>query len=776
MDTTNAFTRIFDIDESISEDYRTLAVLEKLEEEGYSYLIKSYVKYKEDYNINVKDVFEYLFKHVFEDAINNSTISCLKDEDIRNLIDMFIDSDEDSLNWFIEIIGIELLFEGIQKCVLAYYLLQYDSFKIFHKMVTKMFFRIDDKYLIECFNNETFIHLLTFSLIGKDSEETNNTILTTKEYLLQKFKSESTKNKIIERIYDIVDKDMILNSKNLNNPHIVVKYEYFQMVHFYMLITKLFNDIITTDKFNITTISSKNHNFTMFNQLKENDEPVTFNDKLIITIIAGFLLIFESLPAYYNIILAQTTNPFFSVFGIETHSRSTIVSSIVSNIIMNADFCDDIAIFLYKNYFTQLYDNNITGFFDINVGFLNYIGHNEKVLVKIPEYKQLIIDFYKGDKFVSNVYERSTACSIILNHLTKNKMFDFSDDQVIYDIVKGSILSFEKFTKKLTGHDKYLVRNRCFNILTKLNNLNNDKFKESINSILNENALITDRFILHVFDQVKSVSEMFSELQSQERNETTSAKLTSVIIFYSNLVNQVKILVDLDLDIIKNTIAKGELIDTVLICITHSLKEYMITNKGQIKHMSMKDTEYITVYYNTIKRILLLISKMREIGDFNKLLIEDDLFSSKFFSMVYMTLLTYGKMTDEENIKIGELISGISYDKQLYEQQQLKEDYIDPEEIPDEFKDPLTYIPIEKPIALYKNEPKKEYYIFDEKVIMRHLLDSGNHPYTREKISIEGVRALNNKDEVKKYLENFMIDFAQWKKEHLLVKDKSTKE
>lgn len=775
MEANNAFAHVFDIDPSLPEDFRTLAVLEKLEEGGYNYLIKAYGKYKKDYNHDVKGTFEYLFKHIFEETIKDPKSSCLKDEDIRKLIDMFTDSDEESLNWFVKTLGNDLLFKGIQEFILAHYLLKYESFAIFHKIITRLFFRVDDKYLIECFNNETFIHLLSFSLIGKDPEETNKIILSTKDYLLKRFESQSTKDKITERIFDIVDKDMPLNSKNLNNPMIQPKYEHYQMVHLYMFITKLFGELMTEEKFNMKTISSKNHKFTLFNQ--KNEEPVTLNDKYIITIISGFLSVYEPLPAYYKIVSAQS-NPFLSFFGIgmSTHVRSKVASTITQNVINNEIFCDDIAQFLFKNYFSQLYEDNSTGFFDINIGFLNYSGYNEKVLNKLPEAKQLILDFYKGDKLASNVYERSTACSIILNHLTKKKIFDFTDDQTISNIIKGSILSFEEFTKKLSGNDKYLVRNRCFNILTKLSNLDNEKFKKSIESILTENEIVTERFILHVFDQVKSVSEMFSELQSQEGDETTSNRLINVIVFYSSLVNQVKTLVDLDLDVIKNTIAKGELIGTVLICITHSLKEYMVTNKGQIKHLSVEDTQYISVYYNTIKRILLIISKMREIEEFNKLLIEDDLFSSKFFTMVYMTLLTFGKMTDDENVKIGEMVSGINYDKQRYEQEQQKEDYIDPEEIPDEFKDPLTYVPIEKPTALYKNEAKKEYYIFDEKVIMRHLLDSGYHPYTREKVTIEGVKELNNKEEVKEYLESFMVDFEKWKKDYLSKKQEEKEE
>ncbi len=79
------------------------------------------------------------------------------------------------------------------------------------------------------------------------------------------------------------------------------------------------------------------------------------------------------------------------------------------------------------------------------------------------------------------------------------------------------------------------------------------------------------------------------------------------------------------------------------------------------------------------------------------------------------------------------------------------------EDIPDEFLDPLTYIPIENPILL----PNK--VIVDYSVMEKHFITSNSNPFTREILTLNDLKEYNKTSEAQLIINKFKDDFVKWK-------------
>jgi len=98
-------------------------------------------------------------------------------------------------------------------------------------------------------------------------------------------------------------------------------------------------------------------------------------------------------------------------------------------------------------------------------------------------------------------------------------------------------------------------------------------------------------------------------------------------------------------------------------------------------------------------------------------------------------------------------------DNRIFIKNQTVEKY--DEEIPNEFVDPIYYIPIENPLEMPNTKT-----IVEKKIIMNHLVFNQTNPFDGLPLSREDFLSYNNEMEVKQRLDKFKEDFKNWRDTH----------
>jgi hypothetical protein len=83
-------------------------------------------------------------------------------------------------------------------------------------------------------------------------------------------------------------------------------------------------------------------------------------------------------------------------------------------------------------------------------------------------------------------------------------------------------------------------------------------------------------------------------------------------------------------------------------------------------------------------------------------------------------------------------------------------------EYPDEFLDPLLAIPIETPVLL-PNMGGYGNMFMERSVIIQHLLNKGENPFNRQKLTVQELENYNSTNEVIIELNKFKTRFNEWK-------------
>lgn len=85
------------------------------------------------------------------------------------------------------------------------------------------------------------------------------------------------------------------------------------------------------------------------------------------------------------------------------------------------------------------------------------------------------------------------------------------------------------------------------------------------------------------------------------------------------------------------------------------------------------------------------------------------------------------------------------------------------EDIPEKFLDPIQYTVLVTPIELPDTET-----IMEKSIILNHLIFNETNPFNGLKLTRKDLIEYNNKDDVMKRINDFKIDFNQWKSDHKL--------
>jgi hypothetical protein len=771
------------VDDVINTDIMMALFLENINNENY--LIDTFELYKSSSDFEIRYIYDELIIH----SIKNSLI------EKKSLIPFYEYlglGDDFTINWIHDNIEINNYLGTYKNTFLddldekkdetSYIKLTNTIRKIVNNILSK----ISNDRLINIFNSNSFIDFLGLSIFDINTSK-SNVFKHSKDYaesILKRMNThKNTKEKLINRFIEITN--MFENNyKWLNNN--TIKTEFLSNVScaLYFIISQVISTYIT-DTNDIKDIENYRSPINMFDKLKndkeKSDDDISESSKCYQMFIAGFITVYITIGQYRNKLSNVT-----QILGISPDEIYNIIKQSTINIqycvqlMASKEFHKFFIIEMDRIFVSKLEneENNNSLLSDDIKHELLILLENIPSLYEIKDLcNKLLFNIYER-KYISNIHTETKACEIIhffLEESVKNKkdkVIDFTDEEIIRKTINGTINVYNNFTEKLKGEGN-VYRHKCLDILNSMYLINKSSinYVEIMDEIFKEDKIAQNKFILNIFLHIMEMSELLADIQ--KRPETTSnikTKLNNVIIFFNSLVLQVYLLINSNTPSINKIICKDELKNSIINSILHTLNEYAIVREGKINHLnSISDVRYIRKYYDTIKQLILILMELGKLTEIKKILTESEIFSSKFFSIIYKTLSNYGKLTDKENIMIGEFISDLSYNKDKFNKDK-DEDYIEPDEIPEEFLDPLTYVPIINPLALPKSN-ENEYFIFEEKVIKRQLLSNNINPFTREETTIEKLYEINNRDEVKTLLDDFKLRFKKWKIEYLSKKN-----
>lgn len=115
---------------------------------------------------------------------------------------------------------------------------------------------------------------------------------------------------------------------------------------------------------------------------------------------------------------------------------------------------------------------------------------------------------------------------------------------------------------------------------------------------------------------------------------------------------------------------------------------------------------------------------------------------------------------------ISDLMGG---DRRFFEkliQAKTEQDELATEDVPDEFLDPITSLPIKIPVLLPTSDNEYdsgEKMFLDRSTIVRSLLKKEENPFNREKLTVQQLDDYNKSVEIKKHTEAFRKRFDEWR-------------
>lgn len=126
----------------------------------------------------------------------------------------------------------------------------------------------------------------------------------------------------------------------------------------------------------------------------------------------------------------------------------------------------------------------------------------------------------------------------------------------------------------------------------------------------------------------------------------------------------------------------------------------------------------------------------------------------------------YNEMVKETLIykeEIYETVSALIDDYTLIQRLQNVENEDEDEHIPDQFLDPLTDLPIKKPVLLPSMKNVADKLFIDRSTIVRHLLNREENPFNRDHLTITELDEYNKRPDIKLETDKFLQEYQKWK-------------
>lgn len=377
--------------------------------------------------------------------------------------------------------------------------------------------------------------------------------------------------------------------------------------------------------------------------------------------------------------------------------------------------------------------------------------------VKNDNMNNLLVDTING-KYLNNINLRCDAIIPFKRMIESPLLNDYNRKQYLTSLAIGFI-SLHNSIHKENIHPIYKLRKKV-----EIYNLINTLY---LHSKQNDNVIMEKELLsnLDVFKKFMNIILMdmcdFND-QIEKLNVNSDSESDQINIAVAIYTHYIKMLTFMNsfFDLIfknkdlHNIILSKEILLTLITIINLSLK--ILSTK-----LCYSDELYIG-YENDIIDIGAFIMALTNIikslyinGCDMKLFTEDHVFDIE----LYKEFSTY---TDNEFSGIVNILENLLINANSSEEF---------ENIPDEFVDAITYVPIEEPCLLPGMVGFSEGDIFFNKTtILKQLITKEENPYTRQKLTLDEFEEFNKQDVIKKKNDEFKNKFDIWKKQQTLQK------
>lgn len=110
--------------------------------------------------------------------------------------------------------------------------------------------------------------------------------------------------------------------------------------------------------------------------------------------------------------------------------------------------------------------------------------------------------------------------------------------------------------------------------------------------------------------------------------------------------------------------------------------------------------------------------------------------------------------------EIKTMVDNLNRNEKVKKNVKINYDDIDCDKIPNEYKDPIMYTPIENPVAIPKYYDD-DIVILDADVIQKHILLYSNNPFTLKPLTIPQINELNEREHIKHKINEFKNTIEQ---------------
>ena len=291
---------------------------------------------------------------------------------------------------------------------------------------------------------------------------------------------------------------------------------------------------------------------------------------------------------------------------------------------------------------------------------------------------------------------------------------------------------------------------------------------ETLDNILSKNETEGKKFLnILLNDTMKVLKLMDAEIKHfnqsffDPRLNEIGMNLYGILIHYSKMIKMINYISNLEATF--RLFKSGELLITYTAVINDSLK--MLVDTFSFKFPFLDSAQIAAFdkqlnFYSITSDLFSVFVKVANEVDSFKMKIKQNIDNESIdkFKKVLNFLNSMEGFTDMCGLcdKLTKLINEFS-NKHL----QLEEIVLD---YPDEFLDPLTYEVINDPVLLPNINGHGTDTFMEKSVIQKCLLDKAEHPFTREKLTIEKLNKYNEKEEIIDKLKKFVDNKKKWEK------------
>lgn len=516
---------------------------------------------------------------------------------------------------------------------------------------------------------------------------------------------------------------------------------------------------------------------------KNNAREHTFENKLFFSILFGLNIVF--IPVQYRskkwesvlssigteishiITFTPENNIFSKMFLEKLYEELSYVESVIEmdkKICSNSDLCNNIHSF-YKDFLTWFSTlEECHGIHDYLADINSYIRNSDFESEDYSIFIGFLMSFIKEDSKIQNVNTRyQTVQAFCKISALRSDEYDFiKNNKIIPCLLK---LSTDICKSDQMVHDKLIMNNTIQKLmLFSSKDISNLQIDNIMKDALSHDHQITESYIMNsisLFSEIYDIIKLLREEDASDDEHTN--KMEDLCGIFSILQPNIStlcniVLVNLEIDNLSTIVLSKHVLSSICLFLNTCLELFdsflkkSVDGKLIFKSSKARELESIMTFTHkhTLKRVIDTILKLIEHDGTLQYLAHEN-YNMKIYHKISKKI--NGDRSDKL-ISIVDLINNLK-----------GEEYQN--EAPDEFLDPLTYNIIEDPICLPDMENVEGNMTFiDRANIMKCIIEKGENPFTREKLSVDRLKEYNDRPDIKAKTEDLLKRINLWKQKN----------